>query len=155
MRRLLLAVAFLLGIGVASASAQSTMRPCYDVPGAPCQTVSLLFPFPVALSPTGAVPYQFTVPGPMQSQLSVTTGATTTLTVPAGSLYWKFCIRAGAASAVNYSIDGLTTPATGATGNGDQLAVGACTYYTGISLANNFKAVAATATTAIDVVYLK
>lgn len=100
-------------------------------------------------------PYPFTIPGTMQSQLSVTTGATVALTVPAGTTYFDICVRSGAASSINYSVDGLTTPTTGATGNGKQLNAGQCASYSGIALANNFKAIGTTGTTAIDVEYLK
>ena len=90
---------------------------------------------------------------PMQSQLSVTTGATVALTLPTGATYATISLRQGAASCINYTTDGTTTPTTGATGTGRQLCAGqSIAYYTQAFL-TNFKAIAATATTAIDVEY--
>lgn len=109
----------------------------------------------VAPSPVTDVPYQATPSGAMQSQLAVATTGVSTLTVPTGTLAFTVCLRSAAGGAINYSVDGLTTPTTTATGNGRQLGVGQCVAYSGIALANNFKAIGATAATAIDVEYTK
>ena len=90
--------------------------------------------------------------GPMQPQLSVTTSAVVTLTVPTGATTVVICLRYGASSSINYSTDG-TTPTTGATGNGRQLTAGQCVGYNGPKYISGFQAIATTATTAIDVEY--
>lgn len=92
---------------------------------------------------------------PMQSQLSVTTAATVTLTIPTGAVYATIGLRQGAASCINYSTDGSTTPTTGATGNGKQICAGQTVSYSGAKYLSNFQAIATTATTAIDVEYGK
>jgi hypothetical protein len=90
---------------------------------------------------------------PMQSQLAVTTSTVVGLTIPAGATTATVCIRSGAMGAINFSVDGSTTPTTGATGAGRQLAIGQCVNYQGAAFLRNFKAIGTAATTAIDVEY--
>lgn len=105
-------------------------------------------------SGSGAPPYQMTAASPMQSQLAVATTPATAPTVPSGTLAFTVCLRPGAASSINYTIDG-SAPVTGATGNGRQLTAGQCVGYNGNALANAFRAVGSTGATAIDVEYTK
>ena len=105
------------------------------------------------INPMTPLPYPFAASGAMQSQLSVTTGATVALTVPKGTLYAVVCLRSGAASGINYSYDALTTPTTGTTGNGFQISAGQCLSVQGIVALNAFKMIAVSATTAVDIGY--
>jgi hypothetical protein len=116
-----------------------------------------------ALSQTYPAPpgpgYTYTQPwaypgGATQSQVAVTTSAPVTLTVPVGATSMVVCVRAGSASGINYSTDG-TTPTTGAAGASRQLVVGACVPYYGTAYMAAFKAIATSATTAIDVEYTR
>lgn len=164
MRKLCAAILVYLGLATAALAQTFTMPPpagvylngCIYNTNPPTLTNGQLgF---VQCGPTGGfivAPYQYQSAGAMQSQLAVTTGAVATLTVPSGTTYFDVCVRNGAASAINFSVDGSTTPTTTATGTGKQLTAGQCIAYSGNALANNFKAIAATATTAIDVEYLK
>lgn len=88
---------------------------------------------------------------PSQSQLAVTTGTVVTLTYGT-CVYATISLRQAAGSCINYSTDGQTAPTTGATGAVRQLCAGQSIAYGG-SYLTNFKAIAATATTAIDVEY--
>jgi len=88
--------------------------------------------------------------GQMLSQQSVTTSTRLTLTPPLGTTYITVAVRQGA-SAINYSWDGLTTPTTGATGAGNQLNPGQTVSIWGVSPIANFQAIAAIATTAVDI----
>lgn len=152
MKKILLILALLLLPSLAFA--QSQRNPCYynsftDPTGhtvGDCNQVGVTTPLPVATSGSN-VPV-----GPMQSQLSITTGATVALTVPTNAIYATISIRQGAASCINYSTDGTTTPTTGATGNGKQLCAGQTVSYSGKYL-SNFLAIASTAPIAIDVEY--
>lgn len=136
------------------AHAQTQRNPCYyqnttspGTPGNGCEQVSPFSPLPVTSAGSNGAPA-----GAMQSNLAVTTGAVVTPTVPTGTVYMVVCIRA-ANTAINFSDDGLTTPTTGASGAGRQLNPGTCIPIVGSTLIANFKAIAATATTAIDVEY--
>ena len=116
-------------------------------PWAPCGTAN-----PLVIA---AGPYQFTIPGASQPQLSVTTGAIVTPTVPAGTLYMVVRLRPGAASAINYCDDGLTSTTTGATGSCSQIIAGQSQAFQGAVVISNFRMIAATATTAVDIEYYK
>ena len=138
----------LVASGIVCAQAPATVKLCYQN-GATCTPVT-----PTTPIPSGSI-YPFASAGTMQSQLSVTTGAVVTPTVPAGTLYMIVCVRNGAASAINWVDDGTTTPTTGATGAGRQLVAGTSVVIQGSNLINNFKMIAATATTAVDFKYDK
>lgn len=155
MRAKILAVALLCVAGTPTYAQTPVLNPVTPLtgtagPGGSATPVSPTNPFPVS----GGTPYQFVPAGAQQSQLSVTTSAVVSLTVPTGTLLAIICIRTGGA-AINFSDDSLTTPTTGATGNGRQLAAGQCVPIQGNTLINNFKAIAETTTTAIDAEYDK
>ena len=155
----LAAAAALLLASVAVANAQSgpgpTVRLYCPVAGSsptiwlPCSSIN-----PLSITAPNALPVIGSIPkSPMQSQLPVTTGAIVALTVPNGSTYATISLRQAAAGCINYTTDGTTTPQTGATGTGRQLCPGQQVPYPGSGYLTNFKAIAATANTAIDVEY--
>lgn len=113
-----------------------------------------LFSAGAANAQSAPKPYQFTPTGAMQSQLSVTTGSVVTLTIPAGSAVGIVCIRSGG-NAINYSYDGSTTPTTSSAGNGFQLSPGQCVSIQGATLLANFKMIAESSTTGVDIGYTK
>lgn len=153
MKRIAIALSLLAGMLFAAApvvaQTPATVKICVPTSTTTCPPVGPSTPFPVSTSP-----YQFVPAGTMQSQLAVTTGGVVTLTVPAGTLLAVVCVRSGG-SAINFSDDGTTTPTTTATGAGRQLSPGFCVPIQGNTLINNFKAIGATTTTAIDVEYDK
>lgn len=103
----------------------------------------------------GGGPYQYQSAGASQSQLSVTTSAVVTPTIPTGTTAAILGLRSGAASAVNYCYDGLTTPTTGTGGACLQLSAGQTVSIQGAALLAGLKMIAATATTAVDIAYVK
>lgn len=151
MRKITLAL-FLLVAGIDLAAAQSVVRPCYEVPGQPCQTVSTSTPLPVAVESGGSTPgagsqpYNYTAVAGGQYNLGVVTS--TALTVPATALQAQVC---AAGNSVNYTFDGTTVTAS----VGMPLTTGQCIQFSGATLLAALRFIQTAATATLNVSYTK